>query len=56
MRDARQSETALDWKMNRWIQRFTLAAMVALALTLLAVGVGMYAPAARAANGMTEAR
>lgn len=29
--------------LNRWIQRVTLAAMVALAATLLAVGVSLYA-------------
>jgi len=29
--------------LDRWIQRVTLAAMVALAATLLAVGVSLYA-------------
>ena len=29
--------------LDRWIQRVTLAAMVALAATLLAVGVALYA-------------
>jgi hypothetical protein len=46
----------IDWNMNRWIQRFTLVAMVALALTLLAVGVAMYTPSARAAGQISEAR
>ena len=34
--------------LNRWIQRVTLAAMVALAAALLAVGVALYAPATEA--------
>lgn len=34
--------------LNRWIQRVTLAAMVALAAALLAVGVALYAPATQA--------
>lgn len=46
----------IDWNMNRWIQRFTLAAMVALALTLLGVGLVMYAPSSRTANRISEER
>lgn len=34
--------------LNQWIQRVTLAAMVALAAALLAVGVALYAPATQA--------
>jgi hypothetical protein len=45
--------------LDRWIQRVTLAAMVALAATLLAVGVSLYAsrsearpPSAQATQGV----
>ena len=45
--------------LDRWIQRVTLAAMVALAAALLAVGVSLYAsdseahePAASATQGV----
>ena len=34
--------------LDRWIQRVTLAAMVALAAALLAVGVSLYASASEA--------
>jgi hypothetical protein len=34
--------------LNQWIQRVTLAAMLALAAALLAVGVALYAPATEA--------
>lgn len=41
-------------RLDRWVQRGTVAALVALALILLGVGVVLYAPAlAEAAPGAT---
>jgi len=41
--------------LDRWIQRVTLAAMVALAATLLAVGVALYATDSQAGAPSLEA-
>lgn len=46
--------TTVDSKVDRWVQRLSLAAMVAVALSLLGVGVVLYAPGAQAAR--TEGR
>jgi len=34
-----------DSRIDRWVQRATVAALVTLALTLMGVGVALYAPA-----------
>jgi hypothetical protein len=41
--------------LDRWIQRVTLAAMVALAAALLAVGVALYATDSQASAPSPEA-
>ena len=42
--------------LDRWIQRVTLAAMVALAATLVTVGVVLYAPSSEATPATEAAR
>jgi hypothetical protein len=43
-----------DWKWDRWIQRLTVAAMVALAVALVGVGISLYAPPVQAESPVLQ--